>query len=86
MQSDLQTCGATELSELYGASKLTEKYSDELPETACKKALSYMASPSYKSTKSILVIDSEKLLSETTDSRYTQKARGITRGADYYRR
>ena len=69
-----------------GLLKLTEKYSDELLEAACKKALSYTASPSYKCIKNILVTGSEKLLSETTDSRSTQKAHGITRGADYYRR
>ena len=69
-----------------GLLKLTEKYSDELLEAACKKALSYTASPSYKSIKNILVTGSEKLLSETTDSITTQKTRGITRGADYYRR
>ena len=55
-------------------------------EAACKKALSYTASPSYKSIKNILVTGSEKLVSEATDTRTTHKARGITRGADYYRR
>ncbi len=69
-----------------GLLKLTEKYSDELLEAACKKALSYTASPSYKSIKNILVTGSEKLLSETTDSITTQNTHGITRGADYYRR
>ena len=69
-----------------GLLKLAEKYSDELLETACKKALSYTASPSYKSIKNILVTGSEKLTSETTDTKTTQKTRGITRGADYYRR
>ena len=69
-----------------GLLKLTEKYSDELLEAACKKALSYTASPSYKSIKNILVTGSEKLLSGTTDSITTQKTHGITRGADYYRR
>lgn len=56
-----------------GLLKLTEKYSDELLEAACKKGLSYTASPSYKSIKNILVTGSEKLLSETTDSITTQK-------------
>ena len=55
-------------------------------EAACKKALSYTASPSYKSIKNILVTGSEKLASEATDTRTTHKARGITRGAGYYRR
>lgn len=37
-----------------GLLKLAEKYSDALFEAACKKALSYTASPSYKSIKNIL--------------------------------
>ena len=70
-----------------GLLKLTEKYSDTLLEAACKKALTYIASPSYKSIKNILVTQSDKLTSETkADVRPTQKTRGITRGADYYRR
>ena len=55
-------------------------------EAACKKALSYTASPSYKSIKNILVTGSVKPESETTESKTTHKAHGITRGADYYRR
>ena len=55
-------------------------------EAACKKTLSYTTSPSYKSIKNILVTGSEKLASEVIDTRTTHKARGITRGADYYRR
>ena len=69
-----------------GLLKLAEKYSDELLEAACKKALSYTASPSYKSIKNILVTGSEKLASETTNTRPAHKTHGITRGADYYRR
>lgn len=37
-----------------GLLKLTEKYSDELLEAACKKALSYTSSPSHKSIKKFL--------------------------------
>lgn len=69
-----------------GLLKLSEKYSEELLEAACKKALSYTASPSYKSVKNILATGSEKLASEDTDTSTTHKAHGITRGADYYRR
>ena len=70
-----------------GLLKLTEKYSDTLLEEACKKALTYTASPSYKSIKNILATQSEKLISENkTDIQSTQKTHGITRGADYYRR
>ena len=69
-----------------GLLKHTEKYSEALLEAACKKALSYTATPSYKSIKNILVTGSEKLLPETTDTKTTHKAHGITRGAGYYRR
>ena len=69
-----------------GLLKLAEKYSNATLEAACKKALTYTASPSYKSIKNILVTCSEKLVTETPDTITTNKARGITRGADYYRR
>ena len=42
-----------------GLLKLAEKYSEAMLEAACKKALSYTASPSYKSIKNILVTGSE---------------------------
>ena len=69
-----------------GLLKLAEKYSDALLEAACKKALSYTSSPSYKSIKNILVTGSVKLEPETTEFKATHKTHGITRGADYYRR
>lgn len=69
-----------------GLLKLTDKYSEVMLEAVCKKALSYTASPSYKSIKNILVTDSAKQESEVPGSQTTHKAHGITRGADYYRR
>ena len=69
-----------------GLLKLAEKYSDTLLEAACKKALSYTSSPSYKSIKNILVTSSKKLKSEADRTESTHRAHGITRGADYYRR
>lgn len=69
-----------------GLLKLAEKYSDTLLEAACKKALSYTSSPSYKSIKNILVTNSKKLESEAARTESTHKTHGITRGADYYRR
>ena len=69
-----------------GLLKLTDKYSEALLEAACKKALSYTASPSYKSIKNILVTGSVKTEPESSESKTTHKAHGITRGADYYRR
>ena len=69
-----------------GLLKLTDKYSEAMLEATCKKALSYTASPSYKSVKNILVTGSVKQESESSDSKTPHKAHGITRGADYYRR
>jgi hypothetical protein len=69
-----------------GLLKLADKYSEAKLEAACKKALTYTASPSYKSIKNILVTSSEKLASDDSDTKTTHKAHGITRGADYYRR
>ena len=69
-----------------GLLKLTDKYSEAMLEAACKKALSYTCSPSYKSIKNILVTSSVKAEPESSESKTTHKAHGITRGADYYRR
>jgi hypothetical protein len=69
-----------------GLLKLTDKYSEDLLEAACKKALSYTSSPSYKSIKNILVTGSVKAEPESSGSKTTHKAYGITRGADYYQR
>ena len=70
-----------------GLLKLAEKYSDSRLEAACKKALSFTASPSYKSVSNILATGADKTGSSENESGTTkQKAKGITRGADYYRR
>ena len=69
-----------------GLLKLSERYSETLLEAACKKALSYTSSPSYKSIKNIIVTGLEKLDPEKSESQSTHKTKGITRGADYYRR
>lgn len=73
---------------------LTSEASNKMPinterlEAACRKALSYTASPSYKSIKNILAAGQEKIEPElqTPDSASTQNKHAITRGADYYRR
>ena len=69
-----------------GLLKLAEKYSNATLEAACKKALTYTASPSYKSIKNILVTGFKQLTAETSETISTTKTHGITRGADYYRR
>ena len=64
-----------------GLLKLADKYSVERLEVACKKALSFTATPSYKSIKNILTDgqDKSQIEPETTHNNH-----GITRGAGYY--
>jgi len=72
-----------------GLLKLADKYSVDRLESACKKALSYTATPSYKSIKNILAAGQVKLIQEsnvTYTSEITQNKHALTRGADYYRR
>ena len=71
-----------------GILKLAEKHSAQRLEAACQKALSYTASPSYKSIKNILAAGQDKNDGEpqASDSASTQNIHAITRGADYYRR
>ncbi|MDD2959034.1 MAG: IS21 family transposase, partial [Lachnospiraceae bacterium] len=74
-----------------GLLKLADKYSVNRLENACKKALSYTASPSYKSIKNILAAGQDKLIPEedvkqASESVTTQNKHALTRGADYYRR
>lgn len=66
-----------------GLLKLADKYSANRLEDACTQALSYTASPSYKSVKNILSAKPEPPAAEEAA---TLKAKGITRGADFYRR
>ena len=49
-----------------GLLKLAEKYTDVTLEAACKKALSFTSSPSYKSIKNILVTGTDKLVTAPT--------------------
>ena len=70
-----------------GLLKMSEKYSPHRLEAACQKALSYTASPSYKSVKTILQQQSESDMPEPEESsESTVNPYGITRGADYYNR
>ena len=62
--------------------KLGDKYCNSRIEEACKKALTYTSSPSYKCVKDILVNLKEASLEENTK----KNPYGITRGASYYRR
>lgn len=65
-----------------GLLKLADKYSARRLEDACTQALSYTASPSYKSVKNIL---SAKQEAHVSPEESNHKAKGITRGADFYR-
>ena len=71
-----------------GLLKLAEKYSDRRLEAACEKALSYTASPSYKSVRNILAAGMDKTGQDPQDVTASpkQNRHAITRGADYYRR
>jgi transposase len=71
-----------------GLLKLADKYSAQRLEAACQKALSYTASPSFKSIKNVLAAGQDKLDQEpqVSDTTATQNKHAITRGADYYRR
>ena len=75
-----------------GLLKLADKYSARRLEAACRKALSFTATPSYKSIKNILDTGNdqpEKLDKEPTTGSHTEPAKSshaLTRGADYYRR
>ena len=66
-----------------GLLKLADKYSEAKLEAACKKALTYTNTPSFKSIKNLLVTMSNSLEIETTQEETTKKS-GITRGARYY--
>lgn len=70
-----------------GLLRLADKYSDNLLEEACKKALSYLTTPSYKSIKSLLVTmkDShQENPDEKSEPVKKNNQYGITRGARYY--
>ena len=71
-----------------GLLKLADKYSVRRLEAACHKALSYTATPSYKSIKNILVAGQDKIdqKPQASDTVSTQNKHALTRGADYYRR
>lgn len=75
-----------------GLLKLADKYSVNRLEAACRKALSFTASPSYKSIKNILDTGSDRAEPDdngneaTTKTTSTRNSHALTRGADYYRR
>jgi hypothetical protein len=72
-----------------GLLKLADKYSVARLESACKRALTYTASPSLKSIQAILKTGSDKL-PEKVDSAASHESApsqyAFTRGARYYGR
>ena len=66
-----------------GLLKLAERHSESRLETACEKALSYTASPSYKSIKNILATGTKEVTKPDTE-KSTKNNYGVTRGANYY--
>lgn len=72
-----------------GLLRLADKYSVDRLEAACKKALTFTASPSYKSIKNILDTGNDKtptLDAIGSKSISTPNKYALTRGSDYYRR
>jgi hypothetical protein len=65
--------------------KLADTYSVARLETACEKALSYTARPSFRSIRTILKTGSDRLKPETaTPSHANDTAFAFTRGTAYY--
>ncbi len=70
-----------------GVLKLADKYSTVRLEAACRRALVYTASPSYKNISSILKTGQDKRTDhkvEEVDHRSSSNQYGFTRGAEYY--
>ena len=66
-----------------GLLRLAERHSEESLEVACEKALSYTASPSYKSIKNILATGTLDKPKPKPDQLPKNKF-GVTRGSNYY--
>ena len=67
-----------------GVLKLGDKYGINRLEAACKKALSYTPSPSYKNIDSILKSASDKLITEEPSENPIDEKHSFIRGAEYY--
>lgn len=70
-----------------GLLKLADKYSPNRLERSCQRALSFSASPSYKTVKMILDAGQDKLeLNEQKDHQENDNSYAFTRGARHYGR
>jgi len=63
--------------------KLSDQYTPERLEAACRKALDYTPRPSYKAVQTILKSGHDKISKESAPRE--PSAFGFTRGADYYK-
>lgn len=67
-----------------GLLKLSDKYSSERLENACKRALIYTPRPSLKHVQTILSSGQDKIQEEPPAQSSSSAQYGFTRGADYY--
>ena len=67
-----------------GLLKLSDKYTPERLENACKKALTFTPRPSYKNIQVILSTGQDKTKKSQQAETSSSDAYGFTRGADYY--
>ncbi len=69
-----------------GVLKLADRYGAERLEAACKRALTYTPSPSYKNIDSILKSGQDKVRADEEPPKQTDNPHAFVRGAEYYRR
>jgi len=63
--------------------KLSEKYSPARLEAACKRALSYTLTPSFKSVQTILATGQDQVLDDEPEVDASAEV-GFIRGSGYY--
>lgn len=69
-----------------GLLRLSDKYSAQRLEIACKKALSYTPQPSLKNVQTILSSGQDKVKDTPVTKPFSPSQYGFTRGAEYYDR
>ena len=67
-----------------GLLKLTDKYSSERLENACRKALTFTPRPSLKNIQAILMSGQDKAETQDSMTEPPSNSYGFTRGAAYY--
>lgn len=69
-----------------GLLKLTDKYTPERLENACKRALEYTPRPSLKNIQAILASGQDKVAPGQNATSHSSSQYGFISGADYYGR